>query len=83
MPLTLTLDDDVQILALRRMLLESKFALEPDDEVIAGSPIVADIIRRVFASPTGSESEIPRACDFYKIVEVARLRMAEVGSEPD
>lgn len=43
----LEIADHFQLLALHRCLLEAKFSEDPNDKDIAGSPLVADLARRV------------------------------------
>ncbi|MDJ0975022.1 MAG: hypothetical protein QNJ98_11220 [Planctomycetota bacterium] len=53
----LTIDEPELLHALYRVLLEGKFAEDPNDPLVAGSPLVAKVCRRVLAALDQSEQK--------------------------
>ena len=83
MTFNLTLNEDHEMIALRRALLEGKFARDPDDNCIAASPFVAELCRKIFAHPMTIGPRSFPARRSPEVMEIARLRMAEEGAAPE
>ncbi len=80
MTFELKLNDD-ELHALRRVIIESKFAEDPSDTDIAGSPLVADIANRVFSVALfGQRAHKLHLVDYHRISAIARKRVTECAA---